>query len=212
MTGWALKKILKFVGEGCAPNQQLCDNTLKGLEQSANANKTFYLQSYPSLVSGCQTLLINKHVVSAGHLVYAWMPTIIKRMDDPVINKIGKLLLNYGHYRELKLAQLVDVIRETDRPLLNNSWVGTSKLLHFAYPHFIPIWDSRVAQAFGIRQQNLINNKESFLSYIDYINMHCDSPFVSPVKDWVGDRFSPISGVRALELMYYANPNMRGHK
>jgi hypothetical protein len=74
---------------------------------------------------------------------YSWMPTIpdIRELEDSdwfdIIAEINQLRNDQEFVgREKLLAKLV--------PIINNSIVGTSKVLHFIAPNKAPIFDSRV--------------------------------------------------------------------
>jgi len=55
-----------------------------------------------------------------------------------------------------------------DAPV-NNSWIGTSKLLHFLNPNFFPIWDSRIAVIFGFTTYRY-NKWDVYLEYTQFMH------------------------------------------
>jgi len=68
---------------------------------------------------------------------YSWMPTIPKISDvpDEVVDLVN-LIISTDMLSEYHIEQLSKTI--------NNSIVGTSKVLHFLRPHIFPIIDSKV--------------------------------------------------------------------
>jgi len=77
-------------------------------------------------------------------MVYSWMPRILilnwEEVDDNWDN-ISELLTKASSDDELKKSEI-----ETLSTLINNSIIGTSKVLHFINPEKYPIWDSRVRE------------------------------------------------------------------
>lgn len=78
---------------------------------------------------------------------YAWMPTIpniymekIKDIEHKVFDEVVRLRKGTGNVKWLY---------ETLTPVINNSVVGTSKVLHFVAPTVVPIYDSRVIEAWS---------------------------------------------------------------
>ena len=61
---------------------------------------------------------------------------------------------------------------------INNSIVGTSKFLHFSFPEYFPIWDSRVERATQFDKENGMpnisnqrtNNVDRYIAYCKSIN------------------------------------------
>ncbi|MCW5514720.1 hypothetical protein [Muriicola sp. Z0-33] len=78
---------------------------------------------------------------------YSWMPTIptihfekIKGLEEKVFYELKKLQQGDGD---------IVWLFNTLSPVINNSVVGTSKALHFIAPNRIPIYDSRVKEAWS---------------------------------------------------------------
>ena len=79
---------------------------------------------------------------------YSWMPTIPTiRMDKLAIAK--KDLLTKLKQLKSGDANQVASLFEILVPVINNSYVGTSKVLHFIAPRVVPIYDSRVVKAWN---------------------------------------------------------------
>lgn len=106
--------------------------------------------------------LSENDIIVSAYFSYGWMPTILN--------------LNFGDKKELdEVVRILNRVRRGDflkrdelsilKSMFNNSIVGTSKLLHFISPSKYVIWDSRVANYFGI---NLPNNVELYLQYLEF--------------------------------------------
>lgn len=99
------------------------------------------------------------------------MPTILKRFKNQV--QLSQFIIEV---RCLSLNEAVPLIRDVARSnrggvfrSLNNSVVGTSKLLHFFRPDLFPIWDSRIAKLFGYANGRH-NNPVVYLAYLELLH------------------------------------------
>lgn len=117
----------------------------------------FYFKSYESFISmGAKALNLTKKdkkvkkdkkeieadTYALAVAVYGWMPTIPKTFNiDFLTDEIKTSISKLKHPEEA-----CAFLKRIDEPILNNSWVGTSKLLHFLKPEIFPIWDSRIAR------------------------------------------------------------------
>lgn len=91
------------------------------------------------------------------------MPTILKKISD--IRKVLPLL-NQAKSEKLLELKDIDLIREC----INNSLVGTSKLLHFINPNLYAIWDSVVFKYLTGKNANNEQIK-NVTDYRDYLNL-----------------------------------------
>lgn len=97
--------------------------------------------------------VVNRHskldwdeAVCALHMVYAWMPTMLRPTVDHTEQQRVRLLNTLNSAKGgkwLDCAQL-DWVKQFS----NRSVVGASKLLHALNPDNYVIWDSRVAEVF----------------------------------------------------------------
>src|SRR5690606_14666185 len=70
---------------------------------------------------------------------YSWMPTILKSLN--LVNSLEAIkILNEVKNGHFTSVEDLLILKQT----INNSLVGTSKLLHFINPERYAIWDSRV--------------------------------------------------------------------
>lgn len=105
----------------------------------------WYELSYRAFLN--QPVETKEDVIRLIACAYSWMPTIPDVKPDVdwnrLIDLIGELKTgNTANRREL-LSILV--------PMVNNSIVGSSKVLHFIAPELVPIIDSRVVKAWNKR-------------------------------------------------------------
>jgi hypothetical protein len=92
----------------------------------------------------------------AIHVAYSWMPTTLKLLN---ISEIGQLDHLIPHITSLRKIRTFDHLLSQEKnasshllaisQTINNSIVGTSKVLHFFSPLSIPIIDSRVILAWN---------------------------------------------------------------
>lgn len=116
-------------------------------------------------------------LLTAIHVVYAWMPTMLWKNGNP--------LTSTKNNKKWKQHQ-VDVFNKVlsggknDRPdvddirclleLTNNSTVGLSKLLFIFDPRNFPVWDSRVARNYLIPRRSRLAVGGNVSWYLDWIN------------------------------------------
>ncbi|HCY75963.1 MAG TPA: hypothetical protein DHV28_08570 [Ignavibacteriales bacterium] len=181
--------------EGFQTLQKLC------LEFKTNTNPWFE-SSYPAFVNHALSKIDD--LIPLIAYAYSWMPTI------PTVN--FELLANDKYlFDELKRLQsasgynLYELMRKLI-PAINNSIVGTSKVLHFIAPETIAIIDSRVARAwkkhinFGdvsfpdtFSRQNVKTSIDNYVNYNYLMNMWRDD-----IKQYEKD-----IKLRDLEFMLY---------
>jgi hypothetical protein len=142
--------------------------------------------------------------IVTAHVVYGWMPTILELAadsDEDIEAAVSALNESKsGSVTDRDLALLIRIV--------NNSLVGTSKLLHFASPAHFAIWDSRVYSFVFDREpyHYRMNNIADYREYHTILGRIAgDTRFLrfhEAVNDKVGYRVSPL---RAIELIMYNN-------
>ena len=140
----------------------------------------------------------NDFIVSA-YFSYGWMPTILNLnfQEKKEIEEIVLLLNAVRSGYSLDRTELHKI-----KNLINNSIVGTSKLLHFINPSKYLIWDSRVANYFGIK---LPNNVDLYLQYLSFCHK-LDSSFVKEIHSNVALQINcmkDVTELRALEFVFF---------
>lgn len=167
-----------------------------------------YLKSYPYLLSyfASKKTLTSEDVVCGTHMSYGWMPTILDlyfnehNIDLQIAAKYLNCARQVNSLPGEELQQLAS--------LINNSFVGVSKLLHFVAPEHFAIWDSKVyAFVYEKKPYNYrVNNVTSYLNYLELLKqLQCDCRFPSfhaSVNHKIGYVVTPM---RALELIMYLN-------
>jgi len=161
-----------------------------------------YLSSYPRLLEATKALLREMGTAAIcpiAHLAYGWMPRILTFRSN---EKTNALLFEASYTDSLRSAELlVGSLRTLPT---NNSMVGVSKVLHFMNPHFYPIWDSVVADTFGVKGKKLQMDTTLYKKYLFFVHEQHHGDAVPFVKKRVADMFKyDISDTRAVELLLF---------
>jgi hypothetical protein len=178
------------------------------LERKTSIPATSYTLSYPHILSyfADRGPLDIADFVRGAQLVYGWMPTILHLHAQPpnlTLAHAASLLESartQGTISDEHLSMLVGVI--------NNSLVGTSKLLHFVRPDIFPIWDSNV-YGFVFEEKprhDRVQNVAKFREFVRRVNaVRSDErfgDFHASVNFKVG---YGVSEPRAVELIMFLN-------
>jgi hypothetical protein len=142
-------------------------NVLQQNELQMDSKGRMYLQTYPAMVAHVRQLTFTSdNLLTTALMIYGWMPTI------PVLNTaaIGDLptTLNKlkAHGEPLHLSALEHV-----QTFMNNSMVGSSKLLHFVRPDVYPIWDSRISASIGGQTHAAyMGNPRNYQAYMEALS------------------------------------------
>lgn len=140
---------------------------------------------------------VRMKLLTASMFAYAWMPTMLNT---------GLRNQNILAYLEIETADF-SIPMQT---LVNNSWAGTSKALHFIAPERFAIWDSRVAKNFWWKKDKKkcpVNHRGAYLAYLEWIKEYAKNPLLDDVvKSVRNNQGEEISRIRAIELLlYYRN-------
>ena len=169
-----------------------------------------YISTYPEFIKYFQLIdseIERHHLFISSHFVYGWMPTIID-LDISNIDNVLQLLNEVKRGRKLTINEL-EVIKKS----INNSMVGTSKLLHFINPEEYAIWDSRVVKYITDKKTSYgIDNSGNYLDYLawitDIINVNGFSDIQSTIEGLLN---YPITPRRTIELiMFQTEKNKNG--
>ncbi len=115
---------------------------------------------------------------------------------------------SFCEIKPLPLADAIDAVRyeATNNDgqalqALNNSVVGTSKLLHFVRPDLFPIWNSRIARLFGFLNGRH-NTPAAYLGYFELLHVWCSSAdtFPEALQQILAN---PISRIRLTEYCLF---------
>ena len=131
---------------------------------------------------------------ASATLIYGWMPTIPKSLDAGVLRDLIATARS-DYWESLALP---------DESPVNNSWVGLSKILHFAAPDRFPIWDSRIARHFGVKYHYQMKNRDAYVCYIKKMRaavlQNDPIPDLAKLKSQMGDF---ITDMRAAEFALF---------
>jgi len=146
---------------------------------------------------------ITRHNLIVGiNFTYGWMPTIFKFRSDRFDEALD--ILNRAKKGNKPTIDELNLLKE----LLNNSLVGTTKLLHFINPDKFAIWDSRVYRYLTGKEpyEKRIGDGKAYLAYLDFCAyLTTQKEFKSMqeiVEKQVGYSMTPL---RITELIMYSN-------
>jgi len=160
--------------------------------------------SYPEFLKYFNDLkTITRHNLTIGiNFTYGWMPTIFDFRSDNFEEAL-RILNEAKGGSKLTVNNLVLL-----KGLLNNSLVGTTKLLHFIKPDNFAIWDSRVYRYLTNKEphDNRIANCNTYLDYLafcDYLtNQKEFNTLQKSIEEQVG---YSMTNFRVAELVMYSN-------
>jgi len=175
------------------------EQVLREAEHLSNfATPTIHL-SYQYFHSFFQNPLTPATIIQGAFMVYGWMPTMLRFKGplDPLFE------LCFAAQKGTAEPDLILACAKT----LNNSVVGTTKLMHFINPNIYPIWDSRVFR--GLYQKNphpyRVENPETYIVYKHWVQSFCLYPLFPTLHKRVQEEAGyEISGPRAAEACLYA--------
>jgi hypothetical protein len=149
-----------------------------------------YLISYPEFVRFYRELDVidRHHLIVGASMVYGWMPTILG-FKSRNFETVTRLVNDVKRGRRLQEGELAIV-----RRLINNSLVGTLKLLHFTNPDLYPIWDSKICAYIG-GKTHTVNDIGTYLAYVE----NCEEL----IRD---ERFADIHASIERKLGYSVSP------
>jgi hypothetical protein len=187
---------LKFLQE----NLVIDIPTLSAATRVSEKRTLSYIISYPHFIQFTQekeTLELQELTIAAN-LVYAWMPTVFVWKN----NNFDRVLELLNDVKKNNVELTKDEFNEV-RSLINNSVVGTSKILHFINPTLYPIWDSKINVFLGgIKKET--NNTDH---YFEYLNIFRKLDLASE-KSLIADGISAqvgyqVSFARAFEMVLF---------
>ena len=106
--------------------------------------KQWYKLSYCAFLK--QPIDSKEDIIRLIAFAYSWMPTIPEIKSDKV--EWPRIIRMLKKLRSGDKCQLRELMAELT-PVINNSIVGTSKVLHFVAPKHVPIIDSNVVRAWN---------------------------------------------------------------
>lgn len=126
-----------------------------------------YIRAYPEFLKYFKDIeIIDIHnFIIGAHFVYGWMPTILnlRGENDKHLQSVVDILNEVKIGVVLKEEHIINIAK-----VVNNSLVGTSKILHFINPKKYAIWDSRVYWFWGKDTPHFhrMQDPNAFMSYM----------------------------------------------
>lgn len=165
--------------------------------------------SYPEFLKYFNDInILSKHNLIIGiNFTYGWMPTIF----DFRSNKLKEVIeiLNSAKSGTIPTIENLKILRNC----LNNSLVGTSKILHFINPKNFAIWDSRVyryltnSEPYSYR----LDNFSAYLDYLIFCNNLTSRAEYEPIHLHIVHKIGyEMSKFRTMELIMYTNRDKPG--
>lgn len=119
-----------------------------------------------------------EEAVALLHMVYGWMPTMLRTIEPHTLAQRLQLL---AHLQKVKTGGLLTTAELTEvKRFANRSVVGASKLLHVLNPANYVIWDSRVAEVFLWSGVTLAaySTIDRYVEYMDALRQWAKNPDV----------------------------------
>lgn len=160
--------------------------------------------SYPEFLKYFNDLkTITRHNLTIGiNFTYGWMPTIFDFRSDNFEEAL-KILNEAKSGSKLTVDNLVLL-----KGLLNNSLVGTTKLLHFIKPDNFAIWDSRVYRYLTNKEphDNRIGNCNTYLDYLSFCDYLTNQKEFNSLQKSIEEQVGySMTNFRVAELVMYSN-------
>ncbi len=150
--------------------------------------------------------LSEEKIMQGAYMVYGWMPTML-RIKGP-----KKLIIDLAEAgkNDTVSTQLLAACAS----VLNNSLVGTTKLLHFINPKTYPIWDSRVYRALFREKpyRYRVEQPKAYMGYLNWITKMEQCPDFHTMKTrFEQEAGYPVSNTRAGEATLYTLGHPSNH-
>ena len=177
-------------------------NALYEMALDADLEGKPYLQSYPHLLGYLdgKSNITEKEVVRLAHMAYGWMPRILRVSSEKLPSLVDTLMRARCSGYKLTTADW-----QNAKATINNSFVGASKLLHFAMPEKVAIWDSRICTAItGRYRYSDINNLQNVMSYQANLQLLLLLPASKELNEVINEKLGyRVSCIRAMELAVF---------
>lgn len=160
--------------------------------------------SYPEFLKYFSDLkTITRHNLIIGiNFTYGWMPTIFDFRSDNFREALD--ILNKAKTGIKPTVENLVLLKG----LLNNSLVGTTKLLHFINPDNFAIWDSRVYR-YSTNQEpfdNRIGNCNTYIDYLAFCDYLTKQPEFKSLQKIIETKIGySMTAFRVAELVMYSN-------
>jgi hypothetical protein len=186
------------------------ENLKKDVETFVPTDNDSYVDSYSEFINYFKNIdwIEKHHLVIASHFVYGWMPTILQ-LDTKKVDEVLSILngVRAGHSAS---ENELEVIKQC----VNNSMVGTSKLLHFINPNLYAIWDSRIFRYMtGKKSTYGIEKPKAYIEYMKALNEIANHPEYRHLHFEIERNFNyEITPFRAIEALMFETDKERQRK
>jgi len=182
---------------------------LAGTDNIAERRLYTYLATYPHMraaVAGFGRITADELFTTIS-MVYGLMPTAmnLRRGDmEPFLAPLNALR---GSGQRLASEELDGL-----KALVNNSIVGTSKLLHFLAPEVYPVWDSRINRFLNGEPRPATNFVPRYRDYLaDFDRLRIDVEFETLRASIEAKLGYSVGAARAFELIMYMSDALQLH-
>jgi len=179
-------------------------NMAQGLQN--NEKIEMDLNVYEALlshVSDCLLNVNNSTIIALSHMVYGWMPTMLKKTNTNI--DAANFILR------IQNSELSEDLVNSVKSITNNSVVGASKLLHFINPNSYAIFDSRVYRSIANGLTTDANNCNKYIAYNNKLHNLIETNennLVEQIRRILIDKNyirNNYSNYRAIEICLYEN-------
>ena len=158
----------------------------------------FFLEYFSKLKK-----ITESELVIGINFTYGWMPTMFEFKNFENLDKVVEILNKAWKGADLSLDEL-----ELMKSCLNNSIVGSSKLLHFVKPELYPIWDSRVHNYLNedLKKKAPLYSCQSYIDFLNFSRYISREDGFTPIKSSIEKKVGyEMTAVRTVELIMYLN-------
>jgi len=180
------------------------EQIVKATDQIADNNNDSYLLSYREILdyfNNINVITYHNFIISVN-FAYGWMPRILKLhrpIDgfDQTISILNNVKNNNNIINEPDLNYLKNII--------NNSLVGTSKLLHFINPETYAIWDKKVFNFIhNSFNYNKLQKSRNYISYLQNCNEVANNVRFANIHLRINQKIGyEVTKYRAIEWVMY---------
>ncbi|MGP1992944.1 hypothetical protein D9V96_013770 [Zobellia laminariae] len=179
--------------------------TLNRLEKDAAEFDVFdsyvYERTYFEILSFFQDVRIlqESHLILFAQIIYGSMPTMV----NINLKNTDRLLTILSKARDGVEVNLEEI--RAIKEYINNSLVGTSKLLHFLNPTMYAIWDSRIHRYItGKTTSYGIGDVQTYISYLERIRNISSQDGYNKLHQKIAKHFDyEIQPSRVMEIIMF---------
>ncbi|MBU2947364.1 hypothetical protein [Zobellia uliginosa] len=179
--------------------------TLERLEKDVREFDVFssyvYKRTYNELLFFFQQVKVieESHLILFAQIIYGSMPTMVNiNLDNK--DKLLTVLSKVQEGGELNFDE-IKIVKE----YINNSLVGTSKLLHFLNPKVYAIWDSRIHRYITGKSSSYgIGDIKTYIVYLEKIKYISSQDGYNKIHEKIAKHFDyDIQPSRVMEIIMF---------